>query len=232
MDELTSGDPTDFIGLEEQDSFTIEGGLRGRLGNWVGYDIAYYDTDVENEIINVAAPSSFVSGDIFENANTTTHKGIEAGVDVHLFPESMASRGGALTLRNVYTHSNHRFVDAGDVGDVDGNRLGGVPVHQYRGEIRYDADNVWFFAANVTLAGGSYYADHENTTSVPTDPVVGFSAGYRLSDQIEVFASGENLLDQTYVAGVAPVLTLDPDADRIFTPGQRATVYGGLKYKF
>ncbi len=231
-DELTSGDPTTFIDLDEQDSFGLEGGVRGRVGNWLGYNVTYYDTDVENEIINVGDPSSFVVGDVFENADKTTHKGIEAGVDIHLFASSLASRGAALTLRNVYTHSNHRFVEGGDVGDVDGNRIGGVPVHRYRGEIRYDVNNAWFLAANVSLAGGSYFADHENTASVPTDPVVGFSAGYRLSDQIEVFASGENLFDTAYVAGVAPVLTLDPDANRIFTPGARASVYGGLKYKF
>ena len=232
MEQLTAGDETQLAGLDEQDSFTLEAGLRGNFGNWVGFNIAYYDTDVENEIISLAEPSSFISGAVFGNAADTTHKGAEVGLDVHLFPQAMANRGAALTLRNVYNYANHRFVDGGSLGNVDGNRIGGLPVHQYRGELRYDVEDSWFFAANVQLSGGAYFADHENTVSVPTDPVVGFSAGYRLNDQLEVFASGENLFDTGYIAGVSPVLAINLDEDRIFTPGARASVYGGLKYRF
>lgn len=232
MEQLTAGDETQLSDLEEQDSFTLEAGLRGNFGDWVGFNVAYYDTDVENEIISLAEPSSFISGAVYGNANSTTHKGAEVGIDVHLFPEAMANRGAALTLRNVYNYANHRFVDGGSLGNVDGNRIAGLPVHHYRGELRYDIEDAWFFAANVQLSGGAYFADHENTVSVPTDPVIGFSAGYRLNDQLEIFASGENLLDTGYIAGVSPVLSINIDEDRIFTPGARASVYGGLKYRF
>jgi len=233
MEELTAGDPTFLSGLDEQDSFTLEAGVRGTFSNWVGFNIAYYDTDVENEIISLADPSSFISGGLYANGDSTTHKGVEAGLDIHLFPDAMTNRGAALTLRNVYNYANHRFTDGGfALGNVDGNRIGGLPVHHYRGELRYDVKDAWFVAANVQLAGGAYFADHENTVSVPTEPVIGFSAGYRLSDQLEVFASGENLLDTSYIAGVSPVLSINIDEDRIFTPGARASVYGGLKYRF
>lgn len=233
MEELTAGDPTSLSGFDEQDSFTLEAGLRGNLGNWIGFDLAYYDTDVENEILSLGEPSSFISGAIYGAADKTTHKGVEAGVDLHLFPETMAGRGAALTLRNVYNYASHRIVDGGFAfGDVDGNRIAGLPVHHYRGELRYELIDRWFVAANVQLSGGDYFADHENTVSVPTDPILGFSAGYRLNNQIEIFASGENILDTSYVAGVSPVLSVNIDEDRIFTPGARASVYGGLKYRF
>ncbi|MEO1253009.1 MAG: TonB-dependent receptor [Pseudomonadota bacterium] len=231
IDELTAGDPTDFADLDAQDSFSIEAGVRGRLGDWAGFDIAYYNTDVENEILSTGEPNGFILDDVFTNAAKTTHEGVEAGLDLHLFPATFAARGGALTLRSVYNWSNHRFVDAGDLGSIDGNRIAGAPTHRYRGELRYVADARWFVAANVELARGDYFADHENETAVPTDPVIGVSAGYRLSDQIEVFASGENLTDQAYVAGVSSVLSADP-ADRLFTPGDRASVYGGVKVRF
>ncbi len=233
MEVLTAGDPTSLAGLGEQDSFTLEAGLRGKFRNWIGFDIAYFDTDVENEILSLGEPSSFITGPIYGAADKTTHKGIEAGVDVQLFPGSMADRGAALTLRNVYTYADHRIVDGvGALGGVDGNRIAGLPVHQYRGELRYELIDQWFVAANVQLAGGAFFADHENTVSVPTDPVIGFSAGYRFNDRIEIFASGENLLDSNYVAGVSPVLSVNVDEDRIFTPGARLSVYGGVTYRF
>ncbi len=230
--ELSAEAPTSFNGLEEQDSFSLEGGLRGKLGGWVGWDVAYYDTDVENEIINVADPSSFVNGDVLTNVDKTTHKGLEAGVDFVLFPQRMEQRGAELTLRNVYNYNNFRFTDADPLGSIDGNRIAGAPVHLYRGELRYTVQDRWFVAANVIYTGGAYYADHVNETSVPTGAVIGFSAGMTLNDRIELYASGENITDRAYVAGVTPVLSQSVDNARIFAPGARAAVYGGLRYRF
>lgn len=230
--ELIAEEPTNFNNLDEQDSFTLEGGLRGTLSEWVGWGIAYYDTDVENEIINIADPSSFVNSDVFENVDKTTHKGVEAGIDLNLFPESMRARGGALALRSVYNYNNFRFTDADPLGPIDGNRIAGAPVHLYRGELRYTADGRWFAAVNVAYTRGEYFADHVNEVPVPTGAVVGFSAGMTLNDQIEIYASGENITDRAYAAGVTPVFSQNLDNARIFTPGAPAAVYGGLRYKF
>lgn len=230
--ELIAGDPTEFNGLDEQDSFTIEAGLRGSFGDWVGWDVVYYDTDVENEIINTGDPSSFVNGDVFENVDATSHKGVEAGVDLHLFPESLAARNASFTLRSVYNYNNFRFMDADPIGPLDGNRLAGAPVHLYRGELRYTVDERWFVAANVTYTGGDFFADHVNGVEVPTGAVLGFSAGFTLNDRVELYASGENITDRAYVAGVTPVISQTFDNARIFAPGARAALYGGLRYKF
>jgi outer membrane receptor protein involved in Fe transport len=141
-------------------------------------------------------------------------------------------RGAALTLRNVYAYNSFRFTDAGPLGPIDGNRLAGAPVRLYRGELRYTFGERWFVAANVAYARGDYFADHVNEVSIPTGAVLGFSAGMSLNDRIELYASGENITDRAYVAGVTPVISQTLDNARIFAPGARAAVYGGLRYKF
>ncbi|WDI30156.1 TonB-dependent receptor [Hyphococcus flavus] len=230
--ELIAEDATSFSGLDEQDSFTIEAGLRGSFTDWIGWDIAYYDTDVENEIINIADPSSFVNSDVFENVDQTTHKGVEAGIDLNFFPATMRRRDAALTLRNVYNYNNFRFTDADPLGSIDGNRIAGAPLHLYRGELRYAVNDRWFAAVNLSYTRGDHFADHLNEVSVPTGAVIGFSAGLALSENIELFASGENITDRAYVGGVTPVLSQNLDNARIFTPGAPASFYGGLRYKF
>ena len=232
IDELALGNPASLNGLGEQDSFSLQGGVRGTFNRWIAWDLTYFDTDIEGEIINLADPSSFVNDDILVNVDDTSHKGAEAAIDVNLIGAEANAGDTALTLRNVYQYTNARFVDAGSLGGIDGNRIAGIPSHSYRGEIRYETVGSWFVAANVKLTGGDYFADHENTTSIPSQAIIGVSAGYRLNDNIEIFASGENLTDQAYAAGITPVLALNLADDRIFTPGQRATVYGGLKYRF
>jgi iron complex outermembrane recepter protein len=229
--ELASGDPEDLIGLEEQDTFSYEAGLRGRINDWVGWDIAYFNTSIENEIVNVEEPETNGFGDALVNADKTRHKGVEAGVDINLFPGSFARNGNALTLRGVYNYNDFRFVDFGFLG-VDGNRMAGLPQHVYRGELRYASGDKWFAAVNVQMSGGAYYADHENETPAPDYTVIGFSAGYRMNDNLEIFASGENLTDEAYAAGVTPVLSQTLQNGRIYTPGVGASVYGGLRYRF
>lgn len=232
FDQLIAESPTSFLDLDEQDTFSLEAGLRGKMGGWLGWDIVYFNTDVENEIINIADTSSFVTGDVLVNVDKTTHKGVEAGVDMSLFPHRFARRNAALTLRNVYMYSDFRFTDADPLGNIDGNRLAGIPTHHYRGELRYDAADRWFVAANVQLSAGDYFADYVNEVSVPTDPVFGFSAGYRLNSGAELFVSGENITDRAYVAGVTPVLSQEDALARIYSPGAPASVYGGLRVRF
>lgn len=229
--ELISDNPEDLNGLEEQDAFSYEAGLRGRINDWIGWDIAYFNTDVENEIINIEEPETNGLGGVLVNVDETRHRGVEAGVDVNLFPGAFSRSGHSLTLRNVYSYNDYRFIDSGFLG-VDGNRIAGMPQHVYRGELRYAADARWFAAVNVQIAAGDFFADHENDVSAPTYTLVGFSAGYRMSDNLEVFASGENLTDQKYAAAVTPVLSQTLQDGRIFTPGARASVYGGLRYRF
>ena len=87
-------------------------------------------------------------------------------------------------------------------------------------------------AANVQVNAGDYFADHVNQVSVPTDTIVGFSAGLKLNDNMEVFASGENLTNSAYVAGITPIESQLGDQARIFAPGPPLSLYGGLRVRF
>ncbi len=231
MDELTSDDPEDLNGLEEQDAFSYEAGLRGRINDWIGWEIAYFNSDIENEIVNIEEPEENGFGGLYANAPETNHRGIEAGVDLNLFPARFARSGHALTLRNVYMLNDFSFTDSGFLG-VDGNKLAGVPTHVYRGELRYAATDRWFAAVNVQMAAGDYFADHENEVSTPTYTLLGFSAGMRMGENAELYVSGENLTDVNFAAGLTPVLDQNVQDGRIFSPGAGASVYAGLRYRF
>ena len=87
-------------------------------------------------------------------------------------------------------------------------------------------------SANVQINAGDYFADHVNAVSVPTEPIFGLSAGLKLNDRAEIFASAENVTDRAYVAGVTPILSQVDDQARIFAPGPPLSVYGGLRVRF
>jgi len=229
--ELVSDNPEDINDLQEQDAFTYEAGVRGRATSWLGWDVTYFDSDIENEIINIDEPETNGLGDTLVNAATTSHRGVEAGVDISLLPGPLRRAGRSLTLRSAYAWNDFRFVDA-DPLDVDGNRLGGVPTHVYRGELRYAEDDRWYVGVNVETALGDYFVDHENLVEAPGYTLVGFTAGLKLSDALEIYASGENLTDEIYAAGLTPVLDQTAQEGRIFTPGVGASAYAGLRLRF
>ena len=233
MSELLANDPEDLADLEEQDAFTFEAGIRGKHSNWLRWDVTYFNTSVENEIINLDDPETNGLGATLANIESTTHKGFEAGIDINLLPRMTARSGRAITLRSAYSYNDFRF-DVADPLDaaLNGNRIGGVPQHVYRGELRYEAGDDWFAGLNVQIAGGDYFVDHENLVSAPTYAVLGFSAGLNLNEQLQIFASGENILDTEYAAGLTPVTSQTTQDARIFTPANRASVYAGLKYRF
>ena len=233
IDVLLANDPTNFSFSVEPRAFTVEAGLRGALGDWLAWDITAYDMSVENDFINIADSASLAATRIIINIDETSRKGVEAAVDLALFPSLFERQNAALTLRNVYNYSDFRFVDSGSaIGGINGDRLAGIPVHNYRGELRYDAKDAWFAAVNVQMNAGDYFADHVNAVSVPTDTIIGVSAGMKLNDNVEIFASGENLTNRAYVAGVTPILSQVDDQARIFSPGPPLTVYGGLRVRF
>ena len=232
MSELTAETPTDFIGLDAQRANTREIGLRGSFGEWLSLDIVYFDSKVSNEIISVADPASVVTDDIFENADRTQHKGVEAGVDLSLFPKLFARRNAKVNWRSAYTYNDVTFVDAGPLGNIDGARLGGIPTHQLRTQMRYESDSGWHFAVNASHTAGDFFADHENTTAVPHELLLGFSSGLKLNDRVNLYASGENLTNAKNVYGIAPVLDQSVDNARLFTPATPRAVYVGMNYRF
>ena len=201
------------------------------MNDWLGWDITYFNSDIEGEIVNVEEPETNGLGGVLVNVNTSRHRGVEAGLDLNLFPQRFARRGAALTLRNAYSYNDFRFKDAGAL-PVDGDRLAGIPQHVYRGELRYTVDGKWYAGVNLQKVAGAFYADHVNAVSIPTYTLVGFSAGMMMSDNLELYASGENLTDQNYAAGITPVLSQAAQDGRIFTPGAGAAVYGGIRYRF
>ena len=136
MSELTAEDPLNFNSIDDQRAFAIEAGLRGTLGNWMAWDVAAFDIRAENEIINMGDTASIVSGSVFENVDNTTHKGVEAAIDVKLAPGMFERQNAALTWRSVYHFSDFRFGES--TGSLQGNRIAGIPMHHYRGELRYD----------------------------------------------------------------------------------------------
>jgi iron complex outermembrane receptor protein len=200
--ELTSFGSPGFLDLDAQSTWQYE--IGSRSSGKIGWDVALYDAEIDNEIINVNAlpfPGAPFTIPSFRNARRTRHRGAELGVSGRI--------GANWSGRAAYTWSDFRFVDDGEFG---GNRLPGAAPHALRAQLRFDAARGWI-APSVEWSPASYFADSANIRRNDPYGVVNLHGGVRWRS-VEVIAEIANVTDEHYSASVQ----VDNAAGRFLEP--------------
>ena len=133
-----------------------------------------------------------------------------------------------MAFRQVYNWSH--FVFDGDPVYGD-NTLAGVPEHFLRTEVLFERGG-FYGGPNAESAPHKYPVDHANTLFADPYTIFGLKLGYRAESGLGGFVEGRNLTDETYAAttGVIPDARGRDSAQ--FLPGDGASVYAGLEYRW
>ncbi|MGC5703354.1 TonB-dependent receptor [Pseudomonas sp. NFXW11] len=219
---VASGAQREPIELRNQTATTLELGGRGdsRLGQW---SLAWYYAQVRHELLSVLPdPSATTPYEL--NASPTVHQGVEASLHSELWSQPGVGR---LSLRQAYTFSDFHYRDDQRFGD---NRLPGLPMHYYQGELRYDWP-LGFFAALNTQLVSRVAVDYANSYYADPYALFGATLGYNApKNDWQAWVDVRNLTDQRYAATVTPGYDdKGLDAPRS-TPGEGLGVYLGLSW--
>lgn len=165
------------------------------IGGWaeiiksiLSADISLYSLQGTNEIISVRLDDGSFAN---QNAGRTSHKGIEAGVNLTPFRELSARFSGA--------YSKHRFVNFLEKGtSYNGNEMNNAPNYLYNTEVWYKPS----FLLGVRIGAewqhvGSYYVNPQNTAKYAGYDVFNLRAGYRFKG-LEVWMNVLNVTDKYY----------------------------------
>ncbi|HKI00652.1 MAG TPA: TonB-dependent receptor [Thermoanaerobaculia bacterium] len=215
--ELVSVGGDGLLRLRAQTASTLELGSRGKAGA-VSWDLALYHARVSDELLGLNDAVGNPLGTI--NAGRTLHSGAEVGLEARFGP--------SVLLRQVYDWSRFRF--DGDPVFHD-NVLAGVPEHFLRTELLFERGG-FYGGPNVESAPKKYPVDHANTLFADPYTILGLKLGYRTASGLSGFVEGRNLTDETYAAttGVIPDARGRDSAQ--FLPGDGASVYAGLEYRW
>jgi len=212
-----------FQPLQPQDAWTAEIGTRGRAGAFV-WDVAYYNAQLENELLNfVVNPSQGIPAATF-NADKTTHQGIEAGLDWEIMD--------GLRLRQTYMWSDFKF--DGDVQYGD-SRFPVVPEHFYRAELRYQNASGFWVAPSVEWSIKDTFVDYANTRQAPGYSILNLGFGRELQNGVTLFVDVRNLTDERYVSNFTAVTNAGPPVNAstaVFFPGDARSFYAGITMAF
>lgn len=210
------------IELRNQTATTLELGGRGdsSLGEW---SLAWYYAQVRHELLSVLPdPSATTPYEL--NASPTVHQGVEASLHSELWSQPGVGR---LSLRQAYTFSDFHYRDDSRFGD---NRLPGLPMHYYQGELRYDWPLGFFAAVNTQLVS-KVAVDYANSYYADPYALFGATLGYNApKNDWQTWVDVRNLTDKRYAATVTPGYDdKGLDAARS-TPGEGLGVYLGVSW--
>ncbi|WP_265533908.1 TonB-dependent receptor family protein [Pseudomonas saponiphila] len=217
-----SGAQRDPIKLRNQTAATLELGGRGDsgLGQW---SLAWYYAQVRHELLSVLPdPSATTPYEL--NASPTVHQGVEASLHSELWSRPGVGR---LSLRQAYSFSDFHYRDDARFGD---NRLPGLPMHYYQGELRYDWPLGFFAAVNTQLVS-KVAVDYANSYYADPYALFGATLGYNApKNDWQTWVDLRNLTDKRYAATVTPGYDdKGLDAARS-TPGEGLGVYLGVSW--
>ncbi|NNJ14971.1 TonB-dependent receptor [Pseudomonas putida CSV86] len=216
--------PTQYqpIELKNQTATTLELGARGDsdLGRW---DLSWYYSAVRHELLMVEIQPPIRSE---SNASPTIHQGIEASLDSTLWQRGDVGR---LSLRQAYTLNDFHYRNDKVFGD---NRLPGIPMHYYQGELRFDLPSGFYAGINTTMAS-KVQVDYANSYDADAYAILGATFGYNAPKQDwQTWLDLRNLTNKRYAAIVAPGYN-DNGADVARSvPGEGFGVYAGVSYTF
>ncbi|BAQ74973.1 TonB-dependent outermembrane receptor [Pseudomonas sp. Os17] len=219
---VASGAQRDPITLRNQTATTLELGGRGDsgLGQW---SLAWYYAQVRHELLSVLPdPSATTPYEL--NASPTVHQGVEASLHSELWSRPGVGR---LSLRQAYTFSDFHYRDDARFGD---NRLPGLPMHYYQGELRYDWPLGFFAAVNTQLVS-KVAVDYANSFYADPYALFGATLGYNApKNDWQTWIDLRNLTDKRYAATVTPGYDDKGQDLARSTPGEGLGVYLGVSW--
>jgi len=218
--------------LDAMTGKTIEGGLRGSVGDYLAFEGSYFHTRLENELIayEIATAPGLT---YFRNAGSSTRDGFEAIARVQA--HELVSLQGSLTYVNA---EFDEYVDENN-NDYSGNKVPGLAPWQFQSSARI-GQSAWYVDLSGEYTASMEVNDANVDNVVPGQPLTNTSAkptdSYWLFDvraggnalrlgslEVSPFAGVRNVFDETYVSSVA----INAFGSRFYEPGPGRTFYVG-----
>jgi len=213
--ELTGG--PNVTPLQAQKGKTFEVGSRGFLPS-VQWDIAYYYTDLEGELLSLTSPTGQPLGTV--NAADTLHQGVELGLVINVADQ--------LIWRNSYLWNDFRFKNSPVFGD---NRLPGIPPQFLRSELLYWPAPGWYVGPTFEWSPQDMPVDMANTLYADGYAIWGLKGGRQVAKGLSFFIEGRNLGNKKYVATTGVIANANRIDQAQFFPGDGRSVYAGVDWR-
>lgn len=197
---------TDVVDNDLKDSkgFNADLGYRGKIKNYLQFDISGYYLQYNNRIgiVTVAGSPSYR---LITNVGGSTSKGFEGYIEFNPWRAFTKNSNADIILFGSYGYTDAKYNSDHKDAVTKGKRVESAPQNIFRGGLTagYKA---FLFTAQVSYVGETY-SDANNTVQpttnannglIPSYTVVDLSAKYKISKNLNIRAGINNLADKVY----------------------------------
>lgn len=239
--ELTCADPNDpcklpnnFLSdppLKKVVSRTLEIGARGKFGERNSWSAAAYRTELSDDIQFISSQGAGSNSGYFQNVGDTRRQGLELSGTAKAGKLTATARYSyiAATYRSPFLETSPFNSTADQTGTISvrpGNSIPGIPRHNLKFRLDYDATERFSIGSNILYASDTFARGDESNNDVrgkiPGYTVVNLDSRYKLSKEIELFGRVNNLFDRQYANFGLLGNNAFAGADRSFDPANGA----------
>jgi iron complex outermembrane receptor protein len=207
--------------LKPQYSTTFEIGAKGLAANRVQYDVALFDSEIRDELIPFATPTSNARM-FYRNAGRTRREGVEL---------ALAGDAGPVTLATTYALSHFRFRDFQTAtAQYAGKAIPGIPEQQIQTDATLHFKGGYVVAEG--LAKSRVWANDANAAAAPGFAIFNLRLGGTAAfgrPQVSPVLAVQNVFDRSYVGSVAiNAAGANVGVTKFYEPAPRRTWYIGL----
>jgi Fe(3+) dicitrate transport protein len=190
--------------LEDAKGYNIDLGYRGKIKDFLNFDISGYYLQYNNRIgtVTVSATPSYR---LITNVGSSTSKGAETYVEFNPVRAFIKNTKSDLILFGSYAYTHARY--SGDHKDAStkGKKVENAPEHIFRGGI--SAGYKGFLLTAQVSHVGETFSDSNNTVTptsngnnglIPSYTLTDITATYKFSKGLNVKAGINNLFDERY----------------------------------
>lgn len=213
------GRAVNTLGLSPVRVDSYEGGIRGRLGDRLRYELSVYEMSKHDDILSYTHPDGSQET---VNAGRTLHRGVELGAGIAL--------PSALHLDLAYAHSRHSYESwrPRDGVEFDGHEIEQAPRNVGSVVLSFQPTSPNMFRGALELRRvGSYWMDPENTTRYEGHTLATLRAELPLYQGVSLFGRLTNITNTRYAELASYTIARGAE----FAPGMPRSLYIGLGYE-
>ncbi|MFW7379318.1 MAG: TonB-dependent receptor [Oligoflexus sp.] len=197
-----AGSNTNTVELKPVKADSIELGFRGLLGNRLQYDLAIYQMDIQDDIVNIIEGSDRK----LVNAGQTRHEGLELGIQAPIAKDWALSTGWTWT-RQEYKNFQYVFScfppacvpPVNETRNFSGYRVGKAPETMGSLAVQYFPSIMKGLRIELQWEHvGAYYTDETNTQTYGGHDLANLRASYQISDGLHIYGRVMNVGDRLY----------------------------------
>jgi iron complex outermembrane receptor protein len=234
--------------LKQVVGHTYELGLRGNsalAGGIFEWKAGLFRTDSDDDIITLA--STIQGRGYYQNVPRTRRQGVELSAEYKssqwLVYAGYSFIDATYRFNGTLASPNNPSADAdGNIFVTSGNRIPGIPQHQFKVGADYLVTPQWKIGADIVAVGRRYYVgdDANQNQMLPSYAVVNLRTSYEVTKNVTLFAVVNNLFDTKYAlfgtyfesSGTAKAgLPITFTDQRTEVPGAPLAVFGGIRVK-